>query len=321
MRPTNKPRGAGRILEEYLSELKAIRATGAGVPETSYYPALSNLFNAVGKTLKPKVRCVINLSNHGAGLPDGGLFTADQFQRQADGAPKAGQLPARGAIEAKGTKPDVKAIAASATGQGLPEDLRHRPGDQPARVPDCGTRRRRASRWSANPSPWPTMNAISGNTRPRIHAPRPTDQGEQFVEFIKRCLPSRRAADQSERRGVVPGILRPRCPLPRRATEAIAGPANRPIRLGRSLGDEVHRREGRAFLPFDAGANPLLRRVLRVGPLAQRQPRPQSEVRLADRRMVPARSLHPHLVSTKWPTRASLGSWDWWKCWIGPPAC
>jgi len=104
---------AQRILEAYLSDLKAVRASGAGVPETSYYPALSNLFNAVGKTLKPKVRCIINISNQGAGLPDGGLFTADQFQRQADGTPKAGQLPARGAIEAKGTKPEVKTIAAS----------------------------------------------------------------------------------------------------------------------------------------------------------------------------------------------------------------
>ncbi len=102
-----------RILEEYLSELQAIRDTGAGVAETSYYPCLSNLFNAVGKTLKPRVRCVMNLKNLGAGMPDGGLFTADQFQRQADDAPKAGQLPARGAIEAKGTKPDVKAIAAT----------------------------------------------------------------------------------------------------------------------------------------------------------------------------------------------------------------
>ncbi|MGO8751309.1 MAG: hypothetical protein ACLQNE_35630 [Thermoguttaceae bacterium] len=27
----------------------------------------------------------MNLKNLGAGLPDGGLFTADQFQRQADG--------------------------------------------------------------------------------------------------------------------------------------------------------------------------------------------------------------------------------------------
>ncbi len=105
--------GVRRILEEYLSELKAIHGMGGGVAETSYYPALSTLFNAVGKTLKPKVRCVMNLRNLGAGMPDGGLFTADQFQRQADDAPKAGQPPARGAIEAKGTKPDVKAIAAS----------------------------------------------------------------------------------------------------------------------------------------------------------------------------------------------------------------
>lgn len=104
---------ARHILQEYLSELKAIRASGAGVPETSYYPALASLFNAVGKMLKPKVRCIIHTRNQGAGIPDGGLFTADQFQRQADGEPKAGQLPARGVIEAKGSSPDVKAIMAS----------------------------------------------------------------------------------------------------------------------------------------------------------------------------------------------------------------
>ena len=92
---------AQRMLAEYLTELQTIHATGAGVPETSYYPALSNLFNAVGKTLKPRVKCVINLGNQGAGIPDGGLFTADQFQRQADDSPKVGQKPARGAIEVK----------------------------------------------------------------------------------------------------------------------------------------------------------------------------------------------------------------------------
>jgi hypothetical protein len=67
----------------------------------------------VGKTLKPKVRCVMNLRNLRAGLPDGGLFTADQFQRQSHDTPRAGQPPARGAIEAKGTGPPVKTIAAS----------------------------------------------------------------------------------------------------------------------------------------------------------------------------------------------------------------
>jgi hypothetical protein len=102
-----------RILEDYLDALNTVRKSGAGVAETSYYPALSNLFNAVGKTLKPQVRCVMNLKNLGAGMPDGGLFTADQFQRQADDAPQSGQLPARGAIEAKGTRPSVQEIAAS----------------------------------------------------------------------------------------------------------------------------------------------------------------------------------------------------------------
>jgi hypothetical protein len=100
-------------VETYLSELKDIRASGAGVPETSYYPALAGLFNGVGVTLKPKVRCVMNLKNLGAGMPDGGLFTPDQFHRQSDASPDAGQLPARGAVEVKGTRPDVTEIASS----------------------------------------------------------------------------------------------------------------------------------------------------------------------------------------------------------------
>lgn len=99
-----------RLLESYLTELNQIRATGAAVEETSYYPALANLFNAVGRSLKPKVRCNMNLRNQGAGLPDSGLYTADQF-RASSGEPKPGQLPSRGAIEAKGPKRDLDAIA------------------------------------------------------------------------------------------------------------------------------------------------------------------------------------------------------------------
>jgi hypothetical protein len=63
-------------LESYLKELRDIRATGAAVAETSFYPALSNLFSEIGKGLKPKVRCVINIANAGAGLPDGGIENA-----------------------------------------------------------------------------------------------------------------------------------------------------------------------------------------------------------------------------------------------------
>ena len=61
-------------LETYLRDLA--EAQGPGVPETSGYVPLRNLLNAVGEMLLPKVRCIINLQNEGAGIPDGGLFTA-----------------------------------------------------------------------------------------------------------------------------------------------------------------------------------------------------------------------------------------------------
>jgi hypothetical protein len=65
---------------------------------------LERLFNEVGKTLKPKVRCIISLANRGAGLPDGGLFTPDQFQKPTKAKPLPGQIPARGVIEVKPTR-------------------------------------------------------------------------------------------------------------------------------------------------------------------------------------------------------------------------
>ena len=106
----------GNLIEQYLTELSDIRATRAHVPETSFYPALEGLLNEVGKTLSPKVRCVINLQNRGAGLPDGGLFTADQFRRrtsgqEGDGDPFLRELPARGVIEAKPPAEDVRSVA------------------------------------------------------------------------------------------------------------------------------------------------------------------------------------------------------------------
>jgi hypothetical protein len=67
-------------LEAYLGQLRDIRRSGSAVPETSYYPALAALFDAVGATLKPKVRCIVNPS-HGAGIPDVGLFTPISFRK------------------------------------------------------------------------------------------------------------------------------------------------------------------------------------------------------------------------------------------------
>ncbi len=94
-------------LETYLRDLRDIRSTGAGVEEESYYHPLAALLNEVGKKLKPKVKCALQLANRGAGKPDGGLFTADQFEHLSDAEPLPGQLPPRGAIEVKPTKDDA----------------------------------------------------------------------------------------------------------------------------------------------------------------------------------------------------------------------
>ena len=80
-------------LETYLTELREIHDSGAATKETSGYPALANLLDAVGHSLKPKVRCLIQLKNSGAGLPDGGLFTPDQLKNTDEQAPLLGLIP------------------------------------------------------------------------------------------------------------------------------------------------------------------------------------------------------------------------------------
>jgi hypothetical protein len=77
-------------VETYLKDLGEIYHTGGGVAEESYYGALETLLNEIGKKLKPRVRCVPQLKNIGAGVPDFGLYTADQLQGAKDPQPMAG---------------------------------------------------------------------------------------------------------------------------------------------------------------------------------------------------------------------------------------
>lgn len=102
-----------KILETYLTDIRDIHFSGAAVKETSYYGPLANLLNGVGKSLNPKIFCFINLKNRGAGIPDGGLFTKDQLPKHILDAPPPELLPARGAIEVKGTAEEVGDIAKS----------------------------------------------------------------------------------------------------------------------------------------------------------------------------------------------------------------
>ncbi|HMQ32468.1 MAG TPA: N-6 DNA methylase [Chloroflexaceae bacterium] len=99
------------IVAAYLRDLREIRSSGSAVKETSYYPALAALLNAVGAGLRPRVRCVLTLKNRGAGIPDGGLFTADQIGRGLPADAFPAPLPARGVVEVKGAGDDVAAVA------------------------------------------------------------------------------------------------------------------------------------------------------------------------------------------------------------------
>ena len=85
-------------VETYLEDLRRIRASGGATGERSSYGPLANLLNAVGVALKPKVFCVGELADQGAGHPDFGLYTAKQVQK---GRPREGQIPERGVVEVK----------------------------------------------------------------------------------------------------------------------------------------------------------------------------------------------------------------------------
>ncbi len=85
-------------VEEYFADLRRIRASGGATGEKSYYPALTNLLNAVGGALRPQVFCVSELAEQGAGHPDLGLYAKRQLQK---GKPKQGQTPERGVVEVK----------------------------------------------------------------------------------------------------------------------------------------------------------------------------------------------------------------------------
>ncbi|WP_419860066.1 type ISP restriction/modification enzyme [Candidatus Palauibacter sp.] len=85
-------------VEQYFSDLRRIRASGGATGERSSYPALAKLLDATGATLKPKVFCVADMADQGAGHPDFGLYSQRQIQR---GVPREGQAPERGVVEVK----------------------------------------------------------------------------------------------------------------------------------------------------------------------------------------------------------------------------
>ena len=99
-----------QAVEAYFTDLRLVRGSGGATDERSLYVPLANLLNAVGGTLRPKVFCVQDLANQGAGHPDFGLYTTRQVQK---GKPKSDQKPERGVIEVKPVADDAWLTAAS----------------------------------------------------------------------------------------------------------------------------------------------------------------------------------------------------------------
>src|ERR1700676_1167045 len=93
----------GTPVENYLNHIRSVHSTGQAVPETSFYGALEGLLNAIGASTNPRVRCVVNPRNRGAGIADLGLFTHAQVRdaRRYDRDSWDLQMPERGVVEAK----------------------------------------------------------------------------------------------------------------------------------------------------------------------------------------------------------------------------
>ena len=118
--PTNSTKLTS-IVEEYLKDVRDIRSSGGATAEMSYYGAIERLFRSIGQTLRPKVFCVPQPIDQGAGHPDFSFYAASQVQR---GRPRQGQLPECGVVEVKPAGDEVVPTSESAQVSGYWERYR-----------------------------------------------------------------------------------------------------------------------------------------------------------------------------------------------------
>jgi len=102
MAGTNKKLTAAA--EAYFTELSRLHASGGATGERSSYGPIHGLLSAVGAALKPKVHCVQEPADQGAGHPDFALYAARQVQK---GRVRGRQLPECGVVEVKSLDDDA----------------------------------------------------------------------------------------------------------------------------------------------------------------------------------------------------------------------
>ncbi|MEO5335557.1 MAG: N-6 DNA methylase [Magnetospirillum sp. WYHS-4] len=93
-------------LEAFLREVGAVRRSGAGVDEASYYPAVHQLLSTVGQRLDPPVFCLSQPKSRGAGRPDFMLYSS--LAGASLDAPLPDRPPDRGVVEVKAPRESVE---------------------------------------------------------------------------------------------------------------------------------------------------------------------------------------------------------------------
>jgi hypothetical protein len=99
--------------DTYLRELARIDGLDSSTDELSFYTALDNFLSAVGEELDPSVTAVMQLSDQGSGMPDGGLFLERNLDVHDLDDELDGHVPECGAIEVKGADADIESIVDS----------------------------------------------------------------------------------------------------------------------------------------------------------------------------------------------------------------
>ena len=105
-----------QAVEDYFTGLRLVSASGGATRERSSYGPLGNLLNAVGDTLSPKVFCVQEIADHGAGHPDFGLYSGRQIRGgrgQSRTQAAQAQVPEYGVVEVKPVDDDAWLTAES----------------------------------------------------------------------------------------------------------------------------------------------------------------------------------------------------------------
>ena len=167
-------------LGEYLDAIARIRGLHAGTRETSFYPALSNLFNAIGEGLTPPVFCLSHLSGKGAGIPDFGFFERRKTARGETPEWRPGIAPERGVVEVKGIGQDIAALVASAQIQN-----QYLPAFGLVLATNLWQFRLISAEGVIDSF---DLADDEGGFLALIHGPRPRALAIRFADFLERCL-------------------------------------------------------------------------------------------------------------------------------------